>query len=171
MRVTDFNALFTALGDQGSVRIIASPQTLAMNNEPAVIRVGTDAVFVVEGATTPGAVSEGLTLTLVPQIGADGIVQLSVSPTYTRKSGEVKAGKGSPIPALDISEIDSLLRVQEGDTVVVSGLLRDRQETKTAAGFTGMFGAQERRTVRSELVVMLTPTVVTPGVPASEAAR
>jgi type II secretory pathway component GspD/PulD (secretin) len=171
MRVTDFNALFTALGDQGSVRIVASPQTLAMNNEPAVIRVGTDAVFVVEGATAPGAVSEGLTLTLVPQIGADGIVQLSVSPTYTRRSGEVKAGKGSPVPTLDISEIDSLLRVQEGDTVVVSGLLRDRQETKTATGFTGMFGAQERRIVRSELIVMLTPTVVTPGVPASEGAR
>ncbi len=171
MRITDFNAVLTALGDQGAVRVIASPQTLAMNNEPAVIRVGTDDVYFVEGAAAPGVVSEGLTLTVVPQIAADGIVQLSVSPTYARKSGEVKAGKGTPIPSLDISEVDSLMRVQEGDTVVLTGLLRERQETKAAAGFGGMFGAQERHTVRSELIVMLTPTVVAPGVAAAEPAR
>ncbi len=171
MRIADFKGLITALEDQGAVRVIASPQTLAMNNEPAVIRVGTDDVFFVEGAAAPGVVSEGLTLTLVPQIAADGIVQLSVSPTYARKTGEVKAGKGTPIPSLDISEIDSLLRVKEGDTVVLSGLLRDRQETKAATGFSGMFGAQARHTVRSELVVMITPTVVTPGVGSAEPER
>ena len=82
-----------AIAEQGTVTMIAAPHVVAMNNEPAVMRAGTEAVYFTTASqhrprtdarqrtTTPVAILEGLTLTVTAQIAADGIVQLSVAPT------------------------------------------------------------------------------------------
>jgi MSHA biogenesis protein MshL len=173
MRIDDFEALIRALGEQGTVRTIAAPQVIAMNNEPAVIRVGTQGVYFETGSeidrngslertSMPMAVLEGLTLTVTPQIAADGIVQLGVAPTYAEKTGESKSSRGDAFPVLHVNEVDTLVRVQDGDTVVISGLLQDRVKTTTGTGLAGFFGAQAHESVKSELVILLTPVVVTP---------
>ena len=64
---------------------------------------------------------------------------------------------------LQVSEADTLVRVQDGDTVVISGFLQDRLKAKPGSGLAGFFGAQGRETVISELVILLTPTVVNAG--------
>ena len=51
---------------------------------------------------------------------------------------------------------------QDGDTVVISGFLHDREKTTQGSGLAGFFGAQTRETLKSELVIMLTPVVVGP---------
>ncbi|MEO8077531.1 MAG: hypothetical protein ABI818_14470 [Acidobacteriota bacterium] len=173
MRVDDFGAFARAIGEQGTVRMIAAPQVIAMNNEPAVMRVGTQGVYftaasqtdrfgAVERTSTPVAVLEGLTMTVTAQIASDGIVQLDVAPTYAEKAGQSKSVRGEAFPVLRISEADTLMRVQEGDTVVISGFLQDRVKTKAGTGFTGFFGSQSRETVKAELVILLTPSVVSP---------
>jgi MSHA biogenesis protein MshL len=183
MRVQNAKALIDAVARQGSVRTIAAPQVLAMNNEPAVIRFGTQEVsFDVPSAPRGGdrdrtdpvpaatGLFAGLTLTLTAQIGTDGIVQLSVSPTYSEKSGQIKSPSGGPVPILTISEADTIVRVQEGETVVIAGLLQDRTRVTRSPGVAGVFGGQTRETVKSELVILLTPTVVLPGLLSSAAA-
>ncbi len=174
MRITDFDALKKALAEQGTVRMIAAPHVVAMNNEPAVMRAGTQGVYFTtasqldptgrsERTSTPVAILEGLTLTVTAQIASDGIVQLSVAPTYTEKTGQSKSPAGDIFPVLQVSEADTLVRVQDGDTIVVSGFLQDRQTAKPTSGLAGFFGAQARETVISELVILLTPTVVNAG--------
>jgi MSHA biogenesis protein MshL len=172
-KVPDMAALLAAIATQGSVATIAAPRVLAMNNEPAVMRVGTQLVsfdtasaFAKEhGGRSSSATPlfAGLTLTVTAQIAPDGIVQLSVSPTYSEKTGEVRAPAGGSVPVLTITEADTVVRVQEGETVVMSGLVQDRTRARQAPGFSGLFGAQTRETVKSELVILLTPTVVVPG--------
>ena len=182
MRGTDIEALKNALAEQGSVRMIAAPQVVAMNNEPAVMRVGTQGVYFTsasavdaqgrtERTSRPTAMLEGLTLTVTPQIAADGIVQLNVAPTYAERAGVSKAARGDAFPVLQVSEADTLVRVQDGDTVVISGFLRDRQNAKPNGGIAGFFGAQTHETARSELVIMLTATVVSAGGSAVALAR
>jgi MSHA biogenesis protein MshL len=174
-KVPEMAALLAAIATQGSVATIAAPRVLAMNNEPAIMRVGTQlvsfdtaAAFAKEngGRSSSGTpLFAGLTLIITAQIASDGIVQLSVSPTYSEKTGDVRAPAGGSVPVLTITEADTVVRVQEGETVVISGLVQDRTRARQAPGFSGLFGAQTRETVKSELVVLLTPTVVVPGSP------
>jgi type II secretory pathway component GspD/PulD (secretin) len=113
----------------------------------------------------------GLMLAVTPQVGADGIVQLGISPTYSEKTRETRARNGGAVPVLTIAEADTLVRVQEGETVIVSGLLQDRPRSKQTSGIAGFFGAQSREHVKAELIILLTPTVVTPGVLPTAGAR
>jgi type II secretory pathway component GspD/PulD (secretin) len=174
LRVADFAALHKALAEQGRVTMIAAPQVVAMNNEPALMRAGTQGVYFTtasqldgagrrERTSTPVAILEGLTLAVTAQIAPDGIVQLSVAPTYAEKTGESRSAAGDTFPVLQVTEADMLVRVQEGDTVVLSGFLQERMQPKATGGLASFFGAQGRERSTSELVILLTPTVVGPG--------
>ena len=157
--IHDFEAMRRALAAFGEVRTRSAPQVLATNNMPAVIRVGdADAVFdgdaadaVWRGPSAPPRGS-GFSLTVVAQIGSDGIVHMSVSPTIVEGAG----------PASRV-EADTTVRVRSGETAVVAGLLRDRIEDAPSVRPGSVPGAVERNMTRTELIVLLTPTVVTPG--------
>ena len=121
----DASALAATLARQGDVRMLWTPELTVLNNAPAIMRL-----------TASGA--ESLTMTIVPQISADGFVRMSISHRWQ----DEKAG------ASRVSEADTEMRVMDGNTAVISGL----QRPGAAAG-----------QARSELVVVVRPTVVTPG--------
>jgi type II secretory pathway component GspD/PulD (secretin) len=123
-----------------------------MNNEPAVMRVGSEGAYV-----------EGLTLAVTAQISADGLVLLNATPTYTARASELKSINGARLPMLHVGEADTTARVQDGETMVLSGFLDTRVNEKPAAGFAAMFGMQPRTATKSELVILLTPRIVDPG--------
>ena len=173
----DVDALLKAIAEQGTITMIAAPHVVALNNEPAVLRVGTQSVsfesasaIAADGSRTresrPTPLLEGLTLTVTAQIASDGIVQLNVSPSYAAKRFQVKGPDGASFPVLRIDEADTTARVRDGETIVLSGFLDDRDTTKPNPGLSGLFGAQTHATTKSELVILLTPTVVAPGAPA-----
>jgi hypothetical protein len=144
---TDIQALKRAIGEQGAITTIGSPQVVAMNNEPAIIRLASTA----SAESSPSNQAEGLTLTLVAQISADGLVQMHLSPSYA-----TRRGLSRPPDVLRVNETDTLVRVLDGETVVLSGFLSE-SETGGAAS-----AAQNTatHTSRSELVILLTPTIV-----------
>ena len=84
IQVRDFAAVLNALAAQGTVRTLASPHVLAMNDEPAVMRIGTE--------------NDGFTLTITPHIDAGGMVQLSVAPAYSEKGRRGGNGLGDANP-------------------------------------------------------------------------
>jgi type II secretory pathway component GspD/PulD (secretin) len=137
---TDIGALIKAIAQQGVVTPMASPQVLAMNNEPAIVRFGDDPA----SADSSGRRGQGLTLTVVAQISADGIVQMHVSPSYSSRTG------ASLSAAIRVNQADTVVRVLDGETVVLSGFL-----TESAAAVD-----HATPSTRSELVILLTPTIV-----------
>jgi len=139
----DTKALKKAIAEQGVIAPIGSPQVLAMNNEPALIRLG-------------DTLTGGLTLAVVAQISADGIVQMHVSPSYSTRAGQSTSSDGAVIAAAGIGAADTLLRVQDGETVVFSGFLHERETGSASATNTN----QPVQPIRSELVILLTPTIV-----------
>jgi MSHA biogenesis protein MshL len=174
MSIVDTAAFMTAIAEQGEITMIAAPQIVATNNEPAVMRVGTQNVYFEsvshpdengrpQRSSSAASVLEGLTLTVTPQIAGDGAVQLSVAPAYSEKTGQAKSAAGDIYPLLHVSEADTVVRVRDGDTVIIAGFLRDRSVSKPGTGLASYFGAQTHAVVKSELVVLLTPVVVTPG--------
>jgi type II secretory pathway component GspD/PulD (secretin) len=143
---TDVDALIRAIAQQGAITPIGSPQVLAMNNEPAVMRVGD----LTPSAESSSARHGELTLTVVAQISADRVVQMHVSPSYASRSGASSSG------TVGVAEADTLVRVQDGETVVLSGFVSERQQ----AGPSSATVNQAAQTTRSELVILLTPTIV-----------
>lgn len=139
-QVDDFEALLRTIGELGSVRHIASPVVLAMNNEPAILRV------------EDSAAQQELRLTVTSQIAADRIIHLHLAPSYIDGRRIVTAA--GEAGAQFTASVDTVVRLADGDTVVMGGLLRRRE------------GASQ-----SEFVVLLTATTVTLAGPHAEGAR
>ncbi len=102
-RVDDFDAWLRTMAGVGTVRHVASPTLLAMNNEPAILRV------------EDPAVQSELSLAVTPQIAADGIIHLHMAPSYADSLGGV-----SPAGATAqrfTAMVDTVVRVADGDTV------------------------------------------------------
>jgi len=147
----DVSRFLTALAGQGKVSMIGDPHILTLNNEPALVRAVSN-----RGTSE----EEGVTLAVTPQIGAEGVVMLSLSPIVAQQVG---AGTDKTPPTTNIRETDTLARIADGGTIVLAGFTREREtrEQRNAGIKGGWFG---RSTVvtkkRIELVIMLTPRVV-----------
>jgi type II secretory pathway component GspD/PulD (secretin) len=144
----DPQALRAALAAQGEIRHLWAPDVTALNNEPALVRIA-----------TPGGTS--LTMTVVPQIAADGIVQVSVSHALEERAGDRSEGFFKSSPVMRTSEADTVARVHDGQTMVISGLLRPQMVA--AEGGRTIFGSQPKKPGHAELVVLLRASVVTLG--------
>jgi type II secretory pathway component GspD/PulD (secretin) len=105
------------------------------------------------------------------QISADRLVLLNLAPSYSTRTETAKSSDDDAVPVLHVNEADTTVRVRDGETIVVSGFLDSRQVAKPATGFGAMFGVQPRATVKSELVILLTPTIVGPGMPTTGGTR
>jgi len=143
-------ALRNALAAQGEIQDLWAPEVTTLNNEPAMVHI-----------STPG--SSSLTMTVVPQISADGIVQMSISHEWGEHDGDRKQGFLKSTPLMRVSGSDTVTRVMDGNTVMISGLLRPKDIAKPATGVSGIFGASQKQKGHAELVVLLRPTVVRAG--------
>ena len=190
VKINNFTALLEAFATQGRLNVMASPRVMAMNNEPAIMRVGTDDVFfvttsqtdstgqILQTVVTPQTISEGVILSVTPQISGDGIIHMNISPTITQRTGTATSRLGDQVPIVSVRETDTMVRVLEGETVVISGLMSDSLSIDKSKVpvlgdvplVGGLFRREERTKRKVELVVLLTPTVLTPGEMAETAA-
>ena len=185
----DLTGVLSALREQGEVQIVSQPHVRTLNNQSALIKVGTDRTFFrkeqVTDATSAGSqtfstdvpqvVTEGIVLSITPQISVDGWVTMDVSPVVTRVSSvsEVLDDNGnvqSTAPNLDISQASSLVRARSGETIVIGGLIQT-QDSYTSRGVPGLrripglgvlFNGNYKAEQQKELVMFLTPRLVDP---------
>ena len=159
----DVDRFLDALEQQGEVTTLSRPTVVTMNNQPAVIRVDTLGAPVAALTTTAQRVSgAGVVLSMTPQVGLDGLVTLSVTPSVTTTAGLAWSARGDQVPTLTVRETDALLQVHDGETAVLTGWLyrvepvaRAVTDTETAVD-TG--SAPAPRLI--DLVILLTPTVL-----------
>ncbi len=170
LSVTNTDALTKAFAEQGVVTKVAAPHIVAMNNEPAIVRMGTERVYFESADTangrgerrevSPATVLDGLTLSVLAQVSADDFVQLHVSPAYATQSGESKARDGITVPVLSVNQADTIMRVRDGETIVLAGFLNATEKSTPRSGLARLFGGESRTTVRSEVVILLRPRIV-----------
>jgi MSHA biogenesis protein MshL len=186
------NTFVELLKTQGTINIVSSPKVITMNNQRAVIKVAKqDVYFDVQqntgtgGSTatviyTPKFINVGLILDVIPQIDDAGNIILNIHPMLTSRISEVaqpiNTGTGPTtftyVPVLDVRETDTMVKVKDGDTVIIGGLLQDykKNDVKGIPGlmsiplFGKLFSYTEETSTKIELVVMLTPRIVHNGV-------
>jgi MSHA type pilus biogenesis protein MshL len=178
----DFTFLLNLLSNQGTVNVLSSPTVLTMHNQPAVVRVGTQDVFfttttqvdprtgtIVQTATVPSTINEGVVLDVTPTISDDGIIMMNIHPTITERTGQAVSPQGDTVPIVDVRETDVVVRVADGQTVIIAGLISDRnldQITKVPIlGDIPILGSVFRRTTtesrKTDLAILLTPKILT----------
>jgi general secretion pathway protein D len=182
----NLTAALHALEKFGTARVLSSPKMMAINNQTAILKVVNNLVYftieqdVVAGNTntnstvattsTPHTVPVGVVMSVTPQIADTGAVTLLVRPTISRKSGEVEdpVNKGSFIPEIRVQEMESVLKVDSGQTAVLGGLMQDIVTTDTQGvpviskiPYIGkLFQSSDDRNTKTELVIFLRPTVI-----------
>jgi MSHA biogenesis protein MshL len=182
LSIGDFTGLLEAFAGQGKVNVMASPWVMAMNNEPAVMRVGTQDVYfvttsqvdassgqILQTVVTPQTINEGVTLSVTPQITADGVINMSIMPSITERTGTATSRLGDQVPIVSVRETDTLVRVHEGETIVIAGLMQERTSADTSKVpvlgdiplVGGLFRREERSKRKTDLVILLTPTIMT----------
>ena len=177
----DFTAVIQALSQHGTVNVLSSPTVSTLNNQAAVMRVGTQDVFfttttqvdstgrIVQSSTAPATINVGVVLDVTPQISGDGIITMNIHPTITERTGQATSPDGLTVPIVDIRESDTVVRVAEGETVMLAGLISDRtleQVSKVPIlGDIPMLGNLFKRVTRenrkTDMVILLTPTIMT----------
>lgn len=187
--LNDFNALIELLQTQGDVHVLSSPRVATVNNEKAVIKVGTDEFFVTDVTTDTDTTTTGtnqsvdITLTpffsgvaldVIPQIDDNGEVILHIHPTVSEVAEEIKEIAVStenaltiPLAMSTVRESDTIIRARSGQVVVIGGLMENVVRDNVAKtpllgdlpGVGGFFRHTKRQTVKSELVILLRPVV------------
>lgn len=191
LNLNDFNAFIELLGTQGNVHVLSSPRVSTVNNQKAVIKVGTDEFFVTEISTTTvtGTATtstptvtltpffSGIALDVIPQIDKDGNVILHVHPTVSEVAEQTKnitvggQSQSLPLAQSSVRESDSIVRAQSNQIVVIGGLMqnvvRDDQASVPILGNLPVVGSlfkhNQQSTRKSELVILLRPIVVDSG--------
>jgi MSHA biogenesis protein MshL len=176
-----------ALSRQGQLRVLSSPRISALNNQKAVIRVVREEVFftqtsLVSQSVGPTVTTEnienqivpiGVVLDIIPQISSDGQITLSINPSISElveiRSFSSKEGNAvSTQPVIDRRDLDTVAKVQSGETVLIAGIMRERKAEDLRGvpwlmnlPFVGnAFRRTEQSSVRTELVIFITPTLI-----------
>ena len=182
--------MLSFLESQGAVQVLSSPRIATLNNQKAVIKVGTDEFFVTNVSTTStstGTTStvsptittqpffSGIALDVTPQISDDDQITLHVHPSVSLVTDKTKTlSLGSlgtftlPLASSTINESDTIVRVRDGTIAAIGGLMR-QQQSNSDSGLpgasnspilSGIFGSRSRQLAKSELVILLKVTLI-----------
>ena len=188
-RHDSFSAVIRLLSSQGKVSVVSSPRIATMNNQKAVIKIGTDEYFAtnvstdtvsssaVTSSTNLGLKSffSGVALDVTPQIDKNKNITLHIHPiissvkqeekTFTVQDSQITL----PLAKSTIRESDSIVNAKSGQVVVIGGLMQravDSNRSKlpvpsdTLAAITDAASAKSDKVIRSELVILLRPVVL-----------
>jgi len=186
------NITLKALETFGDVKVLSSPKVMALNNQTAILKVVDNEVFfttnveVASGSvnqnstvvidTNINTVPIGIVMAVTPFIDDDKIVTLNVRPTISRIIRTVndpnpllaEQGVVSAIPVIQVREIETMLKINDGETAVIGGLMQD-QINKDERGVPflsnipligALFSYTEEEFVKSELVIFIRPVVI-----------
>jgi MSHA type pilus biogenesis protein MshL len=174
----------------GTTRTLSSPRLSAINNQQAVLTFARNEVFfdctttpsttvagtppvVTPGTTTctPNSVPIGIILNILPAINLDSQeVTLNVRPTLTRQVSTVfnPAPPGSAYPVIEVRELDSVMKVNSGNVMVIGGLMEDVSRN-ISDGVPGLgevpllgnlFKSRSEDSTKRELIIFIKATIV-----------
>ena len=177
----------------GNIKVLSSPKIMALNNQTALLKVVDEKVYfttqldireatvnIPERRTFTTAVHTvpiGVVMSVTPQVADNGRVSLNIRPTISRITGfAVDPGPrlaGSNfdnlIPEVQVREMESVLQIRSGQTVILGGLMQD-DINQSRDGIPGLgrlpgaagdlFSYRDDGSSKTELVIFLRPTII-----------
>jgi type II secretory pathway component GspD/PulD (secretin) len=176
-------AVLTTLEDESKGKVIAAPHILVSDNKEAKIQVGSQVPIATSTTTTPltGGTEVtnyttstiqykdiGIILKVKPQVNDSGLIFLEITQEISSIGEKVVVGGLDEI-SIDKTETTTNLVAKDGETIIIGGLIRE-DVTKTKVGLPilnkipiigNLFGTTTDDTLRTELIILLTPHVIT----------
>jgi len=174
-----FDAVLGALLSSGRATVVNEPHVLAQNNQYAHIEFTTTIPFFSAqisynqfGQRTVDFTNDSVDVTnsldIVPRINADDSVSVFLSPELDDVAGQVQGPNGEVIPIVTYQYVETTIRVQDGETVVLGGVIR-KQEGSTLVEtpllsripiIGKLFTKRETIKNNRELLIFVTPRIV-----------
>jgi general secretion pathway protein D len=173
---SDFSATIRALESVGKLDVLSRPYILASDNQLASITVGQEVPFITNSRITDTGQTintveyndVGILLDVVPHINPDGLVIMDVAPEISALTGTtVPISDTVASPVIAKRSAQSRVGVQNGQTIVIGGLMEDRKtETIDKVPLLGdipwigeAFKRRQSKKTKTELLIFLTPHV------------
>ena len=186
----NISATVKLLDTFGTVKILSSPKLSVLNNQTAVLKVVDNLVYFTISSstnqnannttttytTTLNSVPVGLVLNVTPQISDSESIILNIRPSISRRYAWAddpnpdlkKLDIKNQIPVIRTREMDSMIRISNGNIAVMGGLMEDTLENNDSSIpgvsrvplFGNLFQNRDDTRRKTELVVFLRPTVV-----------
>ena len=175
------NTYVDALQQEYRTEVLSSPKVATLNNQRAVIKATRQEVYFDQSQSvssggnlatyTPRFINVGVVLDVIPQIDENNNIILSIHPIYSTIAGTTPypdATMTGGVPVVTTREADTVVRVKDGETVVIAGLIQERK-FKDRTGIFGLanipllgplFRADTEEKQNTELVVFLTPRII-----------
>jgi type II secretory pathway component GspD/PulD (secretin) len=178
--LTSLQVTLRALVARSEARFLGKPKVLTLNNKPAIMQISSNQAVgrmlntsgggtgITASVSAAERVNTGLVLKVIPQVNKEGYITLLIQPSYTDAQISALSTQANPVYDPVTRGISTLVRVRNGQTLVIGGLL---QSTETKAirkvpllGYIPLIGwfFTSSDTVRknTDLVIFLTPTIV-----------
>jgi general secretion pathway protein D len=185
-----FSAAVKAAADEGRLKVISSPHILASNNKEAKIQVGSSQPILTSTYTTTATASTnvvegtieyrdvGIIITVTPRISDGGLVSLEIS-VEDSTADTTTLGNLPSVPVFGKRTAKTILSIMEGQTIVIGGLIEETKNVqKTGIPLLSkipllgaLFGTQQYTVNKTELIIMMTPHIVTDQTQSDEVTR
>ena len=180
--------LMKFLKTQGDINIISNPKVMTLNNQPAIINVGTEVNYRYQTESTTDLSSDsgntatsyendstfvGVTLAVTPQVSKSGEIILKINPVVSELDEKIdtpKDANGVPVlaPDIKIKQLSSIVKVKNNNKVIIGGLI-SADDTITDTSVPGLssipflgkaFQSSTKNRTKGELIIVITPRIV-----------
>lgn len=166
-----------ALETNGRTQVLSAPSLVVMNNQQAQIQVGDNIPIsqtTVNTSTSDTTLSSveyvqtGVILDVVPRINPGGLVYMDIKQQVSDADTSAMSSTQTN-PRISTRSVSTQVAVQSGQTVLLGGLIKqDNAESGTSVPYLGkipglrwLFGTTSKSKARTELIVLITPRVIT----------
>jgi len=170
----DVDAVLRAQKEKADAKLLANPRVMVLDNEEASFDIVTEIPYA-EASFTSTTVTEtikfklvGVKLKVIPHVTRDGMIRLQISPEFSVVVRE-ESFTTSDVPVVDTRKMSTIALVRTGNTVVLGGLRKkdvSKQINKVPLLgdlplIGGLFRFEGEDTTVNELVIFITPKIVT----------
>ena len=175
-----YNVVLQMIATLGNSRLLSNPRIAVINNQEARILVGTTTPYVTDSTTTPATgptvtaetvnfIDTGVKLHVTPKIHDDGFITMKIKPEVSNIPKSITSGNNNQIPVVDTSEVETTIRVKDGVTIIIGGLIKNElKHTQNKIPLLGdipflgkAFRNESRKANKTEIVIFLTPHIIT----------
>ena len=175
----DISAVFNALAKDSRLKIVSSPHITVADNQTAKIQVGDRVPTISQTQSVPGSTATtgiissvqytetGVMLSVTPRVNAGGQVTMEISQEVSNATQTTTSGIDSP--TIQKRTAESTVTVKSGETIILAGLIKDQKDNNNQGLpllskiplIGGLFGTQKWNDNRTELIILITPRVLT----------
>jgi len=177
------------LETQGEVSAISNPKVLTLNNQPALITVGTEYFYKITNSTTIAndsttsnedetvqSVFAGVLLDITPEISQDKTITLKINPSVSETTEDISSTTSSDRtmpPDLDRRQLSSVVTVKDGHRIILGGLISTKTTQDSnqvpllgdipVLGY--LFKYEEKAKTTQELIIIIEPHIINKNIP------